>query len=174
MKAVALLAAIVAIVPAAFGLTVNTPGNVVECEPIQFQWSGGTPPYYLSLIPGGQTSAPPIKQFPNQDGTSYTWLVDLPANTIFNIALKDSLGATSFSDIITIQAGSSTSCVNTTVQEGSSSSSPSGTASSSQTSTGTSAAASSTATHSSGAGQVAATSVFGVGAVLGLIGAALL
>ncbi|KIM68376.1 hypothetical protein SCLCIDRAFT_1209192 [Scleroderma citrinum Foug A] len=173
MKPVALLAAVAAIVPVAFGLTVNTPGNVVECEPTEFDWSGGQAPYYISLIPGGQISAPPIKEFPNQEGTSYTWLVDLPVNTIFNFALKDSLGATSYSDILTIGAGSSTSCVNTTVQEGTTAS-PSATSAASHSGTVSGTAAASTATHSSSADRMIATSVFGVGAILGVVGAAFL
>ncbi|KAG6332760.1 hypothetical protein ID866_6334 [Astraeus odoratus] len=127
MKFVTLSAALAAAVSAVHGLTINTPASVVACEPTQFTWDGGSAPYYLSLVPGGQPTASPIKQFPNQDGTSYTWLVDLQAGTIFNIALKDSTGATSYSDIITIQSGSSTSCLNTAVEEGSSTSGSSAT-----------------------------------------------
>ncbi|EGN98706.1 hypothetical protein SERLA73DRAFT_181308 [Serpula lacrymans var. lacrymans S7.3] len=119
MKSFTFVAALISVLPAVLGLTINTPSNVVVCEPQQFTWSGGAAPYYLSLVPGGQSMASPIKQFPTQSGTAYTWNVDLQAGTTFNIALKDSTGATAYSDIVTIQSGGSTSCVNTSVQEGS-------------------------------------------------------
>ena len=94
---------------------------VMSTEPIKFQWSGGTPPYYISLLPGTcQTEvcvayahacnifqlsrslphryerplelsilrlltwrrfATQLKIFPVQQGTSFTWTVDLQANT---------------------------------------------------------------------------------------------
>ncbi|KAH7907939.1 hypothetical protein BJ138DRAFT_1137362 [Hygrophoropsis aurantiaca] len=124
-----LAAAILSVAPAALAqqLTINTPKNA-QClaiyftEPTQFTWVGGQEPYYLSLTPGGQSMAAPIKQFPTQQGTTYTWECDLQAGTTFNIALKDNTGATAYSSIVTIQAGSDTSCVNTAVQEGGSSS----------------------------------------------------
>ncbi|KAG2741009.1 hypothetical protein P692DRAFT_20880446 [Suillus brevipes Sb2] len=94
----------VSAVPAVFGLTINTPANVVECQPILFSWTGGQAPYYLTLVPGMSSRAgnqwphlraiiftpqqssgdifEQIKSFPTQTGTSYTWNVDLQANTI--------------------------------------------------------------------------------------------
>ncbi|KAH7930188.1 hypothetical protein BV22DRAFT_1028703 [Leucogyrophana mollusca] len=197
-----LAAAFVSVVPAVLAqqLTVNTPPNVVECEPTQFTWSGGVGPYYLSLTPGGQSMASPIKQFPTQTGTSYTWLVDLQANTIFNIDLKDSTGATAFSSIVTIEAGSSTSCLNTAVQEGgsssgsaapsasggsappaSSASAPAASGSSSPTSGGSTGGSSSGSSSPSpsasgktgGAARLTVSSAFGVAGVMGLVGAAL-
>ncbi|KAI5982684.1 hypothetical protein EDC04DRAFT_2874336 [Pisolithus marmoratus] len=138
MKFITLIATLVAAVPAVLAqLTINTPPNV----PTQLTWSGGQAPYYLSLVPGGQPTATPIEQFPNQNGTSYTWMVDLQAGTTFNIALKDSTGLTAYSDIITVQAGSSTSCVNTSIQGGSPTSG--GTAASATSGSGTSAGSSS-------------------------------
>ncbi|KAG2744688.1 hypothetical protein P692DRAFT_20955394 [Suillus brevipes Sb2] len=82
----------VSAVPAVFGLTINTPANVVECQPILFSWTGGQAPYYLTLVPGGQSMASPIKSFPTQTGTSYTWNVDLQANTILWVTLHGFLG----------------------------------------------------------------------------------
>ncbi|KAI5982027.1 hypothetical protein EDC04DRAFT_2546931, partial [Pisolithus marmoratus] len=147
MKFIALIATLVAAVPAVFAqLTVNTPCVSPLLEPTQLNWSGGQAPYYL--VPRGQPTATPIEQFPNQNGTSYTWMVDLQAGTTFNIALKDSTGLTAYSDIITVQAGSSTSCVNTSIQGGSATSG--GTAASATSGSGTSAGSSSgTSTASS-------------------------
>jgi len=194
--------ALLALLPAALAqqLTVSSPSSVVECEPVQLSWNGGTAPYFLSLIPGGQASAPAIKQFPTQSGTSYTWLADLPSGTTFTISLKDSSGSQQYSSIITIQNGTSTSCVNTSVQEsgtaGSSGataggSSPSGTSgaattggasttggsdhsSGSGSATATSSGSSSSSTaHSAAGGRVAAAGSVGLAGLMGLVGATL-
>ncbi|KAG0705658.1 hypothetical protein DFH29DRAFT_872834 [Suillus ampliporus] len=186
MKFATVFVALISAVPAVFGLTINTPANVVECQPILFSWSGGTAPYYLTLVPGGQSMAAPIKSFPTQTGTSYTWNVDLQANTLFNIALKDSTGTTAYSDTVTIMPGSDITCVNTAVNEGGSSS---GSAATTGTSTPTSGSPSATssgskssasATTSSGTTQktggatsLSVSSAMGVAGVMGLVGAAL-
>jgi len=91
-------------------MTINTPANVIECQPVQLTWVGGTPPYYLSLVPGNQPFAPQLRRFPSQSGTSYTWIADLPANTDFNLMLRDSTGAEAYSALVTEQAGGDTSC----------------------------------------------------------------
>ncbi|KAG2367047.1 hypothetical protein BDR07DRAFT_1394689 [Suillus spraguei] len=192
MKFATIFVALVSAVPAVFGLTINTPADVVECQPILLTWSGGASPYYLTLVPGGQSMASPIKSFPTQTGTSYTWNVDLQANTIFNIALKDSTGSTAYSDIVTIMSGSDTSCLNTTVDEGGASngtavatgtSSPAAGSSASASVSGTSssgAKTSATATGSSGTAQktgaassLSVSSAMGVAGVMGLVGAVL-
>lgn len=190
MKFTTVFVALVSAVPAVFGLTINTPSNVVECQPILFSWSGGQAPYYLTLVPGGQSMASPIKSFATQTGTSYTWNVDLQANTIFNIALKDSTGATAYSDIVTILAGSDTSCVNTAVNEGGASSggavssgastptagssaSVSGTTSSSVKTSATTTASSGTTQKTGAASSLSVSSAMGVAGVMGLVGAAL-
>ncbi|KAI0330228.1 hypothetical protein GY45DRAFT_1251267 [Cubamyces sp. BRFM 1775] len=77
-----------------------------QLVPVQFTWEGGSPPYYLSLVPGGQPAAPALKQFPVQNGNSMTWVVDLPAGTSFSSSLRDSTGAQAFSDIQTVQDSS--------------------------------------------------------------------
>ncbi|KAG2133653.1 uncharacterized protein EDB93DRAFT_1254750 [Suillus bovinus] len=190
MKFTTVLVALVSAVPVVFGLTINTPANVVECQPILFSWSGGQSPYYLTLVPGGQSMAAAIKSFPTQTGTSYTWNVDLQANTIFNIALKDTTGAVAYSDIITIMPGSDTSCVNTAVNEGGASSgsaatsgtstptsgssaSPSGTSSSGAKTSATTTASSGTAQKTGAASSLSVSSAMGVAGVMGLVGAAL-
>ncbi|KAG2076701.1 hypothetical protein BDR04DRAFT_1089882 [Suillus decipiens] len=194
MKFATIFVALVSAVSAAFGLTVNTPSDVVECQPILFTWSGGVSPYYLTLVPGGQSMASPIKSFPTQTGTSYTWNVDLQANTIFNIALKDSTGTTAYSDIITIASGSDTSCLNTTVDEGgasngtvvatgtsspaagssaSASASVSGSISSGAKTSATATGSSGTAQKTGAASSLSVSSAMGVAGVMGLVGAVL-
>ncbi|KAG2756915.1 hypothetical protein P692DRAFT_20790785 [Suillus brevipes Sb2] len=190
MKFSTVFVALVSAVPAVFGLTINTPANVVECQPILFSWTGGQAPYYLTLVPGGQSMASPIKSFPTQTGTSYTWNVDLQANTIFNIALKDSTGSTAYSDIVTIMSGSDTSCLNTSVNEGGASSgtavasgtstpaagssvSASGTTASGAKTSATTTASSGTTQKTGAASSLSVSSAMGVAGVMGLVGAAL-
>lgn len=196
MKFFAIATALVSVVPGIVATTINTPSNVVECEPIQFTWTAGTSPYYLSLIPAGQPSASPLKTFPTQSGTSYTWNVDLQSGTSVSAEIKDSTGAINYSDSFTIMAGTSTSCANTTVNEGggsSGSSSSGGSSSGSSGSTGSStsgstgssgssapsgsstasSSAASTSSSSNGAGRVTVSAAMGVAGVMGLIGAAL-
>ncbi|TDL25470.1 hypothetical protein BD410DRAFT_784460 [Rickenella mellea] len=195
MKSFSTLVALAAFVSQVYGLTVNTPTNVVECQPIQFTWSDGTGPYFLSLLPGGQPSAAAIKQFPQQSGTSFTWLVDLVANTQFTIALKDTSGTQAFSDIVTIQDGGNRTCENTAVQEtggsagtnsatgagattpaptgtGGSTAPPAGSGSTSKAS-GTSASTPSP-TKSNGVSRGSSIGAFGMAGAMGLLGAALL
>ncbi|KAI0701200.1 hypothetical protein BC835DRAFT_1265345 [Cytidiella melzeri] len=76
-------------------------------EPAQITWQGGAPPYYVSLIPAGQPSASPIKQFDQQNGNSLTWTVDLDPGTAFTTELKDSTGAVVYSGEQTIMSGGS-------------------------------------------------------------------
>lgn len=110
MKTFATVFALVALVPGILGLTINTPSNIVACQPILLNWSDGTGPYYLSILPGGQPSAPAIKTFPTQTGTSLTWNVDIAANTGITIQIKDSTGATEYSDTVNVQGSSGTTC----------------------------------------------------------------
>ncbi|KAF8273221.1 hypothetical protein EI94DRAFT_1795303 [Lactarius quietus] len=120
-------------------LTINTPAVATECEPLLITWSGGTGPYFLvrialsafhhfyihahtffSLItdvlhPGASPSAAALITFGTVNGTSFTWsAVNEQANTSLDLAVSDSTGATSQSAPFTVQAGTSTSCLNTT------------------------------------------------------------
>jgi len=185
MKSFITAAALVALIPSVMGLTIDSPQNVVECQPFQFTWSGGTPPYFLSLIPSA--GADPIKQFPQQTGTTFTWTVDLQANTNFIAALKDNTGTQAFAAQASIISGSDTSCLNTAVQDSgtggasggaASTSAPSGSASATGGSTtgkatGTASGSASTPTSSTGAALGSSVSAFGVAGVFGLVGAVL-
>ncbi|KAF8962759.1 hypothetical protein BDZ97DRAFT_1092564 [Flammula alnicola] len=113
MKYFAAVAALVSVVPRIVSLTINTPSSVVQCEPQLLSWAEGTGPYYLSIIPGGQAGAAPIKTFDTQSGTSMTWrAVDIPAGTSITCVLKDSTGNTAYTDKVNVQQGSDSSCLN--------------------------------------------------------------
>jgi len=182
------IATLVSLVPAVLGLTINTPTNVVQCQPILLSWSDGQAPYFLSLIPPGQVSATAIKTFPTQEGTTLTWTVDLQANTNFNIALKDSTGQTAYSDIVTVQASSDNSCLTsgssnissppntgggtspTSTATGNPAGSSGGSGASTRT-TSSSTPSSSSNTGSSGGASGLALSSFGVAGVIGAVAA---
>jgi len=184
MKFSVAAATLVSLVPAVLGLTINTPTNVVQCQPILLNWADGTAPYFLSLIPPGQVSAAAIKTFPTQQGTSLTWTVDLEANTSFNLALKDNTGATAYSDIVTVQASGDRTCLtggssNISSPPNTGASSPTNTAtgnssgsggSSTKTSTGSTSTGSSSSGNSGGAVGLTLSS-FSVAGIVGAIAA---
>jgi hypothetical protein len=56
---------------------------VVQCQPVALNWRGGTPPYFLSIIPGGQVSAAALIDFGQLSGTSLTWTANITAGTSY-------------------------------------------------------------------------------------------
>ncbi|KAG5720756.1 hypothetical protein E4T56_gene4993 [Termitomyces sp. T112] len=147
MKSFVALATLLSLAQSIVALTVNTPSNVVSCQPTLLTWSDGQAPFFLSIIPGGQVSAPALKTFPTQNGNSITWIVDLPPNTGITIALKDSTGVQAFSDIVTI-TGTDTSCDNSNSTSSDFSAGPAATNSAGSTGTSTPAAAGATTSGS--------------------------
>ncbi|KAI5115682.1 hypothetical protein M0805_004923 [Coniferiporia weirii] len=151
MKSFALLTALATIVAtAAASMTINTPPSIVQCalEPALLSWSGGAPPYFVTVIPGGQTGGTPLKSFDQTSDTSITWDVDVAAGTSITLALRDSTGAQEFSDAVTISGSSDSSCVNSSVAESSSASS--GSSGSSESISGGSSATASSSGESNG------------------------
>ncbi|KAH8924107.1 hypothetical protein BT69DRAFT_1280885, partial [Atractiella rhizophila] len=110
-----LLASLLALPAVVFGqdaLVINTPSSAVECQPIAISFSGGTAPYYISVIPGGQPSAAALVQFPDQTAAgSITWTVNIAAGTAITFAIRDGDGSTNYSDQLTIQEGTSDTCL---------------------------------------------------------------
>ncbi|CAE6410763.1 unnamed protein product [Rhizoctonia solani] len=176
-------------------MTVATPASVVQCQPVALSWSGGTAPYFPSIIPGQQAGAAALKEFPSQTGTSLTWTVDLIANTYITIQVRDSTGTVQYSSAVSIQNSADSSCVNSNVSATASGGStatatggattapasattPAGSASASGSSSRASASASATSaatssTSSSNAASVVTKGAFGVAGFASLIGAAL-
>ncbi|KAJ1307663.1 hypothetical protein OPQ81_001756 [Rhizoctonia solani] len=191
--AVALYALVLAGAAAAQStMTVATPASVVQCQPVQLSWSGGTAPYFPSIIPGQQAGAAALKEFPSQTGTSLTWKVDLIANTYITIQVRDSTGTVQYSSAVSIQNSSDSSCVNSNVSASASGGStatatggassaaatattPAGSASSgtSRASGSATASASGASASSSNAASAVTKGAFGVAGIAGLIGAAL-
>ncbi|KAF8732362.1 hypothetical protein AX14_004488 [Amanita brunnescens Koide BX004] len=103
--------AIVSLVPAVISLTIDTPASVVQCQPTLLTWNGGTGPYYLTILPGGQVSAEPMETFTATDDTSKTWIANLDSSQPVTFALKDSTGQTAFSDQVTIRPSNDQGCM---------------------------------------------------------------
>jgi len=95
----------------ASALTVASPAALTTCQPVKLSWSDGTAPYYPTIIPGGDPSGTPLVQFNTTSSDSVTWMVNLAAGTQVTIAVTDSTGTENYSSVVTIQAGTSTSCV---------------------------------------------------------------
>ncbi|GAA5969826.1 hypothetical protein JCM21900_001009 [Sporobolomyces salmonicolor] len=122
----------------AIAQTITSPASVTVCLPQQLTVSGGTPPYTITVLPGGQTGGVPLETLPTVNAPgSVTWLVDIPSGQNVTFSVRDSTGAQGFSAQIPVIAGTSTSCLGTN-----SAASRSATAAP-LTSTGASAAASS-------------------------------
>lgn len=136
------------------GPMINTPPAYVQCQPVSITFSGGTAPYYLSVIPGGQASAAALEDLPTQTAAgSYTWTVNIAAGTNITLRITDANGSVNYNAPRVIQASSDSSCLGSTPSSGGSSgasSAPPATATSAGTSTLVSASASATVTAASG------------------------
>jgi len=92
--------------------TVASPATVVQCQPAALSWSGGSSPYFASIIPGGQPGALALKEFPQQTTTNLVWNVDLAQGTSITIQVRDGGGNVQYSASLTIQNSSDASCLN--------------------------------------------------------------
>ncbi|KIM62692.1 hypothetical protein SCLCIDRAFT_9019 [Scleroderma citrinum Foug A] len=180
------LASVVLFVAGALAqFTINTPGNVVQCEPTLISWSGGTGPYFLSILPGASPTGSALENLGQQNSTSVTWTCNFPSGSSLGLTLRDSTGAVAQSAPFTVNPGTSSSCLNSTsIVPGPTSTPSSGSTtgassptttspsnSASKASSSTSSGAASTATHSSAAMVNAAS--FGVAGAIGAAVAAL-
>ncbi|GAA6048686.1 hypothetical protein JCM3770_002021 [Rhodotorula araucariae] len=91
-------------------LVINTPTVLYQCQPYLLTWGGGSAPYYVRVLPGGQLSGAPLATLDEQPttDTSFTWTVNIPQGTSITLTLTDSTGATASTAPVTIQPGSTT------------------------------------------------------------------
>jgi hypothetical protein len=128
---------------AAQDLVINTPQGVIACEPTLITWSGGTPPYFVSLLDGNDVNGAAIDTLQNNvTATSFTWQVNYKPGTQLALQVKDQTGTTKPSAVFPINAPPSgdLSCLGGS----SGSSSATGGATSSSSAAGTTPASSST------------------------------
>ncbi|KAF8625560.1 hypothetical protein AX15_005324 [Amanita polypyramis BW_CC] len=120
--------AIIPLVPGIASLTINTPASITQCrvccsliqlvdinpppaEPTLVTWTGGTAPYFVSVLPGGETTAAPLKSLGSSNAMSVTWVANVTPNQYITFALKDSTGETAFTDQVLVQANNDVSCM---------------------------------------------------------------
>ncbi|WVQ65037.1 uncharacterized protein L199_003207 [Kwoniella botswanensis] len=149
-----------ALVGQAYGLTINTPASLVQCQPASITFADGTAPYILAVIPGGEVSSAAIETIEDSATSSpVTWTVNLASGTYITLKLTDSTGTIAYSSPLTIQAGSSSSCLNSTAAtSGVSTSAVTTTVTSSGTASAVSNAVSTTSTTSAASSAAASTS----------------
>ncbi|WWC61818.1 uncharacterized protein I303_104403 [Kwoniella dejecticola CBS 10117] len=92
-------------------LTISTPASLIQCQPALLSWTGGTAPYYLAVIPGGQPSAAALQDLGEQQGNSLTWTVNVAAGQSITLKVTDSTGVVNYNQAVTIQEGSSSACL---------------------------------------------------------------
>ncbi|KAF9048702.1 hypothetical protein BJ165DRAFT_1461866 [Panaeolus papilionaceus] len=89
---------------------VNTPASSTVCQPLLITWSGGTAPYFLSVLPGNQPSAAPLVDFGQVSGNSLSWTVNV-TNPELGINLRDSSGLLSQSAAFPNLPGTNQACL---------------------------------------------------------------
>lgn len=114
---------------------INTPNPLIQCQPYQITYSGGTPPYNIYATREGQFGSILAQITTGATGTSFTWTVNLAAGTAINLFITDSSGQSNTSGAATVQQSSDTSCLGTA----NTSSAPSGGGAASSTRSGSSA-----------------------------------
>ena len=106
---------------------IETPPSIVQCQPAAIGYSGGQAPYFstlpshpsilqwtsilmweiVSILPGGQSTAAPLQQFPEQASAGVlTWTANIRAGTSITFQIRDSTGTLNYSEQVTIQPGS--------------------------------------------------------------------
>ncbi|EGF98967.1 uncharacterized protein MELLADRAFT_118406 [Melampsora larici-populina 98AG31] len=89
---------------------INTPLGVAQCLPSSISFGQGLPPYYISVIPGGQPSAASLMDFPVLSESPYRWVVNQPVGTSITLRIRDSNGQLNYSQQVTVQPGN-TDCL---------------------------------------------------------------
>ncbi|GAA5994629.1 uncharacterized protein JCM10292_002179 [Rhodotorula paludigena] len=94
--------------------TITSPASVVQCLPVALTLEGGSAPYTVSVLPGGQVSAAPLETLPEVTAPgTVTWLVDLEAGQDITFSVRDATGALGYSAPIPILSGTSSECLGT-------------------------------------------------------------
>jgi len=140
---------------AAQGVVINTP-SLTECQPAAISYSGGTPPYFIIVLPAATApNGVALEQFPSQAAAgTYTWSpVNLPSGTNVTLGIRDGTGALNYAAPVVIAAGTSDACLTATTTSGAGASStpPAVGASTTTSAAGTTTSAAATTQSSSAA-----------------------
>ncbi|KAF5359293.1 hypothetical protein D9756_003416 [Leucocoprinus leucothites] len=98
-------------------MTINTPSAAPTLSLANlFYWAGMEELLLTScVLPGSDPSGQALVNFPQQNGTSVTWLVNIQAGTSIGLTLRDNTGLTAQSAAFTVNPGSDTSCLSQTL-----------------------------------------------------------
>ncbi|KAK4703546.1 hypothetical protein P7C70_g2670, partial [Phenoliferia sp. Uapishka_3] len=78
-----------ALVASASAITINSPTGLTTCEPSAITWSGGTAPYYVTILPGGEVSGTVLETLvSDSSATTYTWNVNIAGGSYVTFAAK--------------------------------------------------------------------------------------
>ncbi|KAI0816936.1 hypothetical protein BC628DRAFT_1099912 [Trametes gibbosa] len=91
-------------------LLIDTPVLPVECTPLELRWTGGTPPYNLTIA----TYRTVLELHPVLYDTVFTWTPNVTAGTPIMLFLLDHLNLGAASQLFLIQQGTDQSCITTT------------------------------------------------------------
>ncbi|EJD06593.1 uncharacterized protein FOMMEDRAFT_165350 [Fomitiporia mediterranea MF3/22] len=138
-------------------LHIDTPSNVVQCLPQLLTWGGGTGPWFVSVLPGGQPGAAALIDFGQQSGTQLTWVVNIAAGTSIGLTVRDQTGATAESAPFNIGSSSDSSCVGQPISTVSGSSTGAATGASTASGGATTTGSSSGSTTSGGSNSATGT-----------------
>lgn len=99
--------------PGALAFSVDTPPQLVQCQPVKIEWSGASagPIDIIFVDPKKPCDSVLADLGTNNTGTSRTWTVDMKAGTSTQVSLLDSDGAEAWSGVVTVGGGSDTSCL---------------------------------------------------------------
>ncbi|KAF8656197.1 hypothetical protein AX16_002634 [Volvariella volvacea WC 439] len=109
--------AILAVGVIAQSFTINTPTNVVVCQPVRITWSGGEGACLSARHPtscvhdGNSPNGPAIRDLGSQDGTSFTWIVDFEPGTNLGLALRDNTGELAQTASFVVNSGPNRDCI---------------------------------------------------------------
>jgi hypothetical protein len=92
-------------------LTIDTPQEVTTCEPVTFNWTGGSGPFDLIAVSPSDPCGTPVVDFGALNNNSLTWIPNLPAGTQLELSLEDANENVAWSGTFTIAQGSDTSCI---------------------------------------------------------------
>ncbi|KAJ6513239.1 hypothetical protein C8R45DRAFT_962943, partial [Mycena sanguinolenta] len=104
---------------AAAQLTINTPteggttAGAAECQPLLLTFSGGTPPYIITIDTSPQGTIH-VAEFDNVLGTAVAWpAVNASLGTQLLLSIRDSTGAAATSAVFPVTVGSGDKCLST-------------------------------------------------------------
>jgi len=93
--------------------SVDTPPQLVQCQPVDIKWSGASAGAIdiIFVDPKNPCDSVLADLGTNNTGTSRTWTVDLKAGTPAQVSLVDSAGDEAWSGVVTVQNSTDSSCL---------------------------------------------------------------